>query len=61
VRNREGRHSSYKAARAFHQNHQREDKEQVVNSAQNVFDPKAQIRESDFPPPLRSRCFNPWL
>jgi len=44
VCNREGRHSSYQAARAFHENHQREDKQQVVNSAQNVFDSKAQLR-----------------
>ena len=52
VCNCEGGHGSYKTARAFHQNHQREDKQQMVNPAPNVFDAKAQICASHSQPRL---------
>ena len=54
-------HCSHKTARAFHQNHQRKDKEQVVNSAQYVFDAQAQIRARNAELRWRGAQLKPWL
>ena len=61
VCHRERGDGSYETARAFYQNHQREDKQQVVNSAQYVFDAQAQIRARNVELRGRGARLKPWL
>ena len=59
--NCKGSHSSYKTARAFHQNHQGKDEQQMINSAPNMFDAQPQICASHSQPRLRCSDLNPRL